>query len=115
MIPESAMSDPRATDQSRRLNHQGTFARTTANTTSANTAVRSGTAVPMSTILWTWLAAAAAVVVILGLVFGYGRSDLEHQSGEPAAAGPATGLAPSAPLAAPRPDKGASAPADGDQ
>jgi hypothetical protein len=114
MIPESAMSDPRATDQLRRLNHQGTFARTAANTTSANTPVRNGTAVPMGTVLWTWLAAAAAVVVILALVFGYGRSDLERQSSEPAAAGSTTGLAP----AAPRPDERAPAPAtpaDGNQ
>src|SRR5579871_1168055 len=76
LIPESVMSDPRATGHLRRLNHQGTFARTTANATVANTAARNHTAVPMWTILWTWLAAVAAVVVILGVVFGYGRSDL---------------------------------------
>jgi hypothetical protein len=65
----------------------------------------------MWTILWTWLAAVAAVVVILGVVFGYGRSDLEHQSSDPAAAAQATGSAPSAPLATPRPDERAPAPA----
>jgi hypothetical protein len=95
------MSDPRVTDQSRRLNHQGTFARTAANRTAANTTAanadaRNHTAVPMWTALWTWLAAIAAIVVILGVVFGYGRSDLERQSGDPAAAGQATGAAPSA-------------------
>jgi hypothetical protein len=112
------MSDPRAADQSRRLNHQGTFARTAANTTASNTAVRNSTAVPMWTILWTWLAAVAAVVVILGVVLGYGRSDPERQSGEPAGAGAATELAPSAPLSMPRLDERApapSAPANDDQ
>ncbi len=106
------MSDPRATGHLRRLNHQGTFARTTANATVANTAARNHTAVPMWTILWTWLAAVAAVVVILGVVFGYGRSDLERQSGDPAAAGQATGSAPSASLSTPRSDERAPAPAD---
>jgi hypothetical protein len=112
------MSDSRATDQSRRLNHQGTFARTAANTTADNTAARNHTAVPMWTILWTWLAAVAAVVVILGIVFGYGRGDPERQSGEPGAAGPATVAAPSTPLSTPRPDERAPAPAtpaDGNQ
>jgi anti-sigma-K factor RskA len=114
LIPESVMSDPRAADQSRRLNHQGTFARTAANTTATNTAAQNNNPVPMWTILWTWLAAVAAVVVILGVVLGYGRSDLERQSGEPAAAGAATELAPSAPLSTPRPDERAPAPAAND-
>jgi hypothetical protein len=110
------MSDPRATDQSRRLNHQGIFARTTANATAtnataANTAARNHAAVPVWTILWTWLAAVAAVVVILGVVFGYGRSDLERPSGDPAEARQATGPAPSAPMSTPRPDERAPAPA----
>jgi hypothetical protein len=109
LIPESVMSDPRVTDQSRRLNHQGTFARTAANTTAANADARNHAAVPMWTALWTWLAAIAAVVVILGVVFGYGRSDPERQSGEPAAAGQVTGAAPSA--LSTRPDERAPAPA----
>jgi hypothetical protein len=109
LIPESVMSDPRAADQSRRLNHQGTLARTAAHATVANTAARDDTAAPTWTILWTWLAAVAAAVVILALVYS---SDLMRQSGEPAAAGPAAGLAPSAPLSAPQPgDRRAPAPA----
>jgi hypothetical protein len=69
----------------------------------------------MWTILLTWLAAVAAVVVILGLVFGYSRSDLAGPPDEPAAAGPATGLAPSAPLPMPRPEERTPAQADDDQ
>jgi hypothetical protein len=118
LIPESVMSDPRATDQSRRLNHQGTFARTTANATASNPAARNQTAVSTWTILWTWLAAVAAIVVILGVVFGYGRSDLERRPGDPAAAGQATGSAPSASLSMTRSDgrtPAPAAPADGDQ
>jgi hypothetical protein len=72
----------------------------------------------MWTILWTWLAAVAAIVVILGVVFGYGRSDLERRSGDPTAAGQTTGSAPSASLSMPRSDErtpAPAAPADGDQ
>jgi hypothetical protein len=63
----------------------------------------------MWTTLWTWLAALAAAAVVLGLVFGYSRTDLAHnQSSEPATTGSATtgsattGSAP-APLSLPRP------------
>jgi hypothetical protein len=98
------MSDPRAAEQSRRLN--GTFART-----AANAAAHDDSATPTWTILGTWLAAVAAVVAILGLVFGYSGSDPDRPSREPAAAGPAADMAPSAPLSAPRPDERTPAPA----
>jgi hypothetical protein len=110
------MSDPRATDPSRPLNHQGTFVRSPANATAAH-AGRDDAATPMWTILWTWLAAVVAAVVILGLVFGYSSGDPALQSGEPAAAGSATGLVPSAPLSQPQPGERSPAqttPADDD-
>ena len=84
------MSDPRHTDPLRRLNLQGAVARTNA-------------AGPTWTTVWTWLAAIAATIVILGLVFGYSRSDLvRDQSTDPATTGSAAESAPSAPLAVPR-------------
>jgi hypothetical protein len=81
------MSDPHHTDPLRRLNLQATGRN--ARTTTA--------AAAMWTTLWTWLAALAAAVVVLGLVFGYSRTDLaRNQSGEPATTGAATG-SPAAP------------------
>jgi hypothetical protein len=50
--------------------------------------------------IWTWLAAIIAVIVVLGLVIGYSRTDQANlRSKEPAT----TGSAPSAPRFAPRP------------
>jgi hypothetical protein len=98
------MSDPRHTDPLRRLNLQAT-ARTGGRTASATAA--------MWTTLWTWLAAIAAAVVVLGLVFGYSRSDLarNQSGGEPTTTGSATRPAPATPLSAPRlGDTGAPAP-----
>jgi hypothetical protein len=93
--PESVMSEPRHTDPLRRLNLQAA-ARTSARTT--------GATAMMWTTLWTWLAAIAAAVVVLGLVFGYSRSDVaRNQPGEPTTTGSAAGSAPAAPpLSAPR-------------
>jgi hypothetical protein len=98
-IPESVMSDHRSNDRIRRLNPNGAAAR--ADTMAAS----------MWTTLWTWLAAVAAIAVILGVVFGYTRTDPAGQSAGPATAttGPATtGSAPvpSTPLSGPRRDDG---------
>jgi hypothetical protein len=77
------MSDPRYTDSRRtdplrRLDLQGS--------NSAGT-------------IWTWLAAIIAVVVVLGLIIGYSRTDQASiQSNEPTT----TGAAPSALRFAPR-------------
>jgi hypothetical protein len=74
------MSDPRHTDPLRRLNLPGASA--------------TGT---MWTTLWTWAAAIIAAVVVLGLIFGYGRRDLaRNHSKESTTTGSATGSAPSA-------------------
>jgi hypothetical protein len=53
--------------------------------------------------LWTWLAAFAAAVVVLGLVFGYSRNDLtRNPSGEPSTTGSAPRPAPTMPMPSPR-------------
>lgn len=63
------MADPRPTDPLHRLNRRGAFARAD---------VRPNTAGSTWT---TWLAAIAAAMAILGLVFGYGKIDLvRHQA-----------------------------------
>jgi len=62
--------------------------------------------------LWTWLAAIVAVVVVLGLIIGYSRTDQASiQSAEPTTTGAASssqGLAPKSSEVEPAP---ASAPA----
>lgn len=79
------MSDPRPIDSLRRLDVPGAAGRAAA-------AAASDAGVWWTT-LWTWLAAVAAAVVILGLVFGYSRIELAHNR----AAAPATdGSAPAA-------------------
>jgi hypothetical protein len=94
------MSDPRHLDPLRRLNLQARPARTA---TIRTVAARTATAA-MWTTLWTWLAALAAAAVVLGLVFGYSRTDLAHnQSSEPATTGSATTGSAAAPLSLPRP------------
>ena len=71
-------TDPRRTDPLRRYDPQGS--------SSAGT-------------LWTWLAAIFAVVVVLGLIIGYSRTDqASMQSAEPTT----TGAAPSAQRLAPK-------------
>lgn len=92
MIPESVMSDHRSNDLLRRLTLNGAAAR-------ADTAAAS-----MWTTLWTWLAAVAAIAVILGVVFGYTRTDPAGQSAGPATTGSAP--VPSTPLSVPQPDDG---------
>jgi hypothetical protein len=95
------MSDPRSTDSIRRYNRQGA---------AASAAARANPAASSWTTVWTWLAAIAAVAVILGLVFGYSRSDLVRtESIEPATAGSAPGTP--APLTTPRIGSDAYAPA----
>jgi hypothetical protein len=87
------MSDHRrSNDPVRRLNLNGAAVSTDAAASSTWTT------------LWTWLAAVAAIAVILGVVFGYTRTD---------PAGPSAGLAttglapvPSTPLSGPRQDDG---------
>jgi hypothetical protein len=83
------MSYSRNPDPLRRLNLQAT-----ARTASAD----------MWTTLWTWVAAILSAVVVLGLVFGYSRTDLAHnRSGEASTTG-------AAPLSTPRLDTRAPAP-----
>jgi hypothetical protein len=76
-MSDTRNSDPRRTDPLRRHDLQGS--------NSAGT-------------LWTWLAAIVAVVVVLGLIIGYSRTDQASiQSSEPATTGsasPAQRLAP---------------------
>jgi hypothetical protein len=77
------MSDPRYTDSRRtdplrRLDVQGSSSAAT---------------------IWTWLAAIIAVIVVLGLIIGYSRTDQANiRSSEPAT----TGAAPSAVRIAPK-------------
>jgi hypothetical protein len=72
------MSDSRNPDPLRRL-------KATARTASAD----------MWTTVWTWVAAIVSAVVVLGLVFGYSRTDLSHhQSGEASTTGAAPSSAP---------------------
>jgi hypothetical protein len=83
------MSYSRNPDPLRRLHPQAT-----ARTASAD----------MWTTLWTWVAAIVSAVVVLGLVFGYSRTDLARsRSGEASTTG-------SAPLSVPRLDTRAPAP-----
>jgi hypothetical protein len=94
-MPESVVSDPRFIDPLRRLNRRS-FDRQVA---IARTAVRTGAAESLWTTLWTWLATIAAAVVILGLAFGYGRSDpVRGPSGEPIMTGSAAASSPSGPV-----------------
>jgi hypothetical protein len=86
------MSDHRSNDRMRRLNLNAAAAR--ADTVAAST----------WTTLWTWLAAVAAIAVILGVVFGYTRTDPTGQSAGPATTGSAP--VPSTPLSGPRRDDG---------
>jgi hypothetical protein len=98
------MSDPRSTDPLRRINLHGASARADA-------------AGSIWTTLWTWLAAIAAVAVILAVVYGYSRSDLAGQpTGEAATTGSAPAAAPPTPLPASRMDdaRAPAPPADDD-
>jgi hypothetical protein len=77
-MSEPRFTDSRRTDPFRRLDVQGSN--------------HAGT-------IWTWLAAIVAVVVVLGLIIGYSRTDQASiQSGEPTT----TGAAPSALRFAPK-------------
>ncbi len=77
-MSEPRYTDSRRTDPFRRLDVQGS--------NSAGT-------------IWTWLAAIIAVVVVLGLIIGYSRTDQASiQSSEPTT----TGAAPSALRFAPK-------------
>jgi hypothetical protein len=85
------MSDP-TPDPLRRLNFRRGAARAGLNAEG-----------PMWTTLWTWLAAFAAAVFVLGLVFGYSHSDLaRNPSSEPSTTGSAPRPAPAMPMSPPR-------------
>jgi hypothetical protein len=78
IMSEPRFTDSRRTDPFRRLDVQGSN--------------RAGT-------IWTWLAAIIAVVVVLGLIIGYSRTDQASiQSSEPTT----TGAAPSSLRFAPK-------------
>jgi hypothetical protein len=75
------MSDPRSSESYRRVNLRVAVARAAA-TNAADTTW---------TTMWTWLAAIAAAVVILSLVFGLSHSDLvQNRSSEPVTTGSAS-------------------------
>jgi hypothetical protein len=96
------MSDPRSTDPYRRVNLRGAVAR----------AATPNTAGSSWTTLWTWLAAIAAAVVILSLVFGLSRADLvQNRSDEPVTTGSASHEPTSALPASVRPGDDINAPA----
>jgi hypothetical protein len=96
------MSDPRSTEPYRRVNLRGAVARAA----TANTAGFAWTT------LWTWLAAIAAAVVILSLVFGFSGSDLvQNRSAEPVTTGSALHEPALPSSAAVRPGDDVSAPA----